>query len=327
MAALAVALRAVGADVRVCAAPDAVARATAGCDFVVAAARSHVAAHSMARKRGIPHGCVIFSPNALDEPDVAHIRGERVWLAADPTLGPCPPAAGVDVVSTGVWLRADDRPLPGELAAFCDAGEAPVYVRLGAVPAELARAAVDAIRARGRRVVRAGAAIVPSPADDCFVVADVNQRALLGRVAAVVHDGTAATTTAAARAGVAQVIVSPPSGDRAYWAGRIEALGIGAGVGIGAGSSADGPAPTTASVSAALDITLGRRTRARASALAGRIRADGATIAAQSLLETARRERPRMSDCSPADRRSAKRRPANVGASGERLHPLPRSLR
>ena len=41
----------------------------------------------------------------------------------------------------------------------------------------------------------------------CFAVGEVNQQALFGRVAAVVHHGGAGTTTTAARAGVPQVVV------------------------------------------------------------------------------------------------------------------------
>ncbi|MGH3658725.1 MAG: glycosyltransferase, partial [Micromonosporaceae bacterium] len=121
--------------------------------------------------------------------------------------------------------------------------------------------------------------------DDCFVVAEVNQQALFARVAAVVHHGGAGTTTAATRAGTPQVVV-PQAADQPYWAGRMADLGI--------GTAHDGPTPTTESLSAALRTTLTPETRARATAVAGTIRTDGATVAAALLLDTISREKPPM---------------------------------
>jgi vancomycin aglycone glucosyltransferase len=119
--------------------------------------------------------------------------------------------------------------------------------------------------------------------DDCFAIGDINQQALFARVAAVVHHGGAGTTTTAARAGAPQVIV-PQIVDQPYWAGRVAGLGIGA--------AHDGPAPTFESLSAALRTALTPETRARATAVAGMIRSDGAMVAAKLLLDTISRKRP-----------------------------------
>lgn len=97
-------------------------------------------------------------------------------------------------------------------------------------------------------------------------------------MAAVVHHGGAGTTTAAARAGAPQVVV-PQAADQPYWADRVTELGIGA--------ARAGAAPTFETLSAALGTTLTPEARARAAAVAGRIRTDGAAEAAQLLLETA----------------------------------------
>jgi vancomycin aglycone glucosyltransferase len=102
-------------------------------------------------------------------------------------------------------------------------------------------------------------------------------------VAAVVHHGGAGTTTTAARAGAPQVVV-PVMADQPYFAGRVADLGIGA--------AHDGPTPTTESLSAALRTALTPETRARATAVAGTIRTDGATVAARLLLDAVSRERP-----------------------------------
>ena len=106
----------------------------------------------------------------------------------------------------------------------------------------------------------------------------------MGGVAAVVHHGGAGTTTTAARAGAPQVVVPQAGGDQPYWAGRVAELGIGA--------AHDGPTPTTESLSDALRTALTPETRARATAMAGTIRTDGATVAARRLLDTVSRERP-----------------------------------
>ena len=136
-----------------------------------------------------------------------------------------------------------------------------MYVSLGSVraPEDIARVAIEAIRAQGRRVIspRLGRPGAIDDRDDCFVVGEVNQQALFARVAAVVHHGGAGTTTTAARAGAPQVVV-PQIADQPYWAGRVADLGIGA--------AHDGPTPTVESLSAALETALAAETRARATA-------------------------------------------------------------
>jgi vancomycin aglycone glucosyltransferase len=214
-----------------------------------------------------------------------HVITDQPWLAADPVLGPWQEPADLDVVQTGAWIVPDERPLPAELEAFLDAGTAPVYVGFGSMraPKDSARVAIEAIRAQGRRAVvaRGWADLAPiDDGDDCFAIGEVNQQALFRRVAAVVHHGGAGTTTTAARAGAPQVVV-PQMADQPYFAGRVAELGIGA--------AHDGPTPTTESLSAALSTVLTPETRARATAVAGTIRADGATVAAKLLLDAASR--------------------------------------
>ncbi|WP_217577879.1 glycosyltransferase [Mesorhizobium sp. GbtcB19] len=210
-----------------------------------------------------------------------YVYGDTVLLACDPVLGPWLPSDLIDAVQTGAFILPDERPLPDGLEAFLDAGPPPVYVGFGSisVTSEAGRAAIEAIRAKGlRTVVAQGWAELSriDDGDDCFVIGEVNQQALFGRVAAVIHHGGAGTTVATARAGAPQVIV-PQIGDQPYWAKRTAELGIGA--------AHDGPVPTTESLSAALGAALAPETRARASAMAGNIRADGAEVAARLLIE------------------------------------------
>ena len=297
---------------------DTVAVAAQGCDVLLATGMSHFVARSVAEKVAIPHRYATFCPIQLNDqdaqnwntlfgrpinthrasiglPPVDDVREfmltDHPWLAADPTLGPWQLTSDLDVVHTGAWILPDERPLPDELVAFLDAGTPPVYVGFGSmrVPTDGARAAIEAIRAQGRRALVsrgwAGLALIDDR-DDCFAVGEVNQQALFGRVAAVVHHGGAGTTTTAARAGAPQVVV-PQAGDQPYWAGRVARLGIGA--------AHDGPAPTTESLSAALRTALAPQTRARAAAVAGTIRTDGAAVAATLLVDAGSREEPPVS--------------------------------
>jgi vancomycin aglycone glucosyltransferase len=222
-----------------------------------------------------------------------HVFTDQPWLAVDPTLGPWQDLPDLDVVQIGAWILPDFRPLPAELVAFLDAGAPPVYVGFGSMPmrasTDAARVAIEAVRAQGRRVLVsrgwADLALIDD-ADDCFSVGEVNQQALFGRVAAVVHHGGAGTTTTAARAGAPQVVV-PQIVDQPHWAGRVAELGIGA--------AHDGPTPTFESLSAALRTALTPETRAQATAVAGWIRTDGATVAATLLLDAVSREKPPVS--------------------------------
>ncbi len=219
-----------------------------------------------------------------------YVIGDQPWLATDPTLDPWQETPDLDVVQTGAWMLPDVRPLPTELVAFLDAGTPPVYVGFGSMPmrasTDAAQVSIEAIRAQGRRALVgrgwADLAVIDEQ-DDCFTVGEINQQALFSRVAAVVHHGGAGTTTTATRAGAPQVVV-PQAADQPYWAGRVADLGIGA--------AHDGPTPTTESLSDALRTALTPETRARATAVAGTIRTDGATVAARLLLDAVSQERP-----------------------------------
>ncbi|GAB3654858.1 glycosyltransferase [Glycomyces tarimensis] len=222
---------------------------------------------------------------AVGLPPVDNVRdwvfGDRPWLATDPVLDPW--HGDIEVEQTGAWLLPDERALPDDLEAFLDAGTPPVYVGFGSMPWDTAKhaaqAAVQAVRAHGRRVVvsRGWAEVgLIEEGEDGFAVGEANHRKLFGRVAAVVHHGGAGTTTTAAAAGAPQVVV-PQIADQPYWASRVAGLGIGA--------AHDGPTPTVATLSAALETALDPRTRTRARQVAAEIRPDGAEVAAKLLLD------------------------------------------
>jgi UDP:flavonoid glycosyltransferase YjiC (YdhE family) len=291
--------------------------AARGCDAVVASGllTGALAMRSVAEKLGIPYFYALASPlllvpaaqreqynrgadamfggplnqqrAAIGLPPVRNLfdycRTERPWLAADPVLAPAPD--DTTVLQTGAWILPDERPLPAELETFLQAGAPPVYVGFGSgpAPAAVAGAAVEAARAHGLRVILApgwAGLTLPDDRDDCLTVGEVNQQALFGRVAAVIHHGGAGTTHVATRAGVPQIVV-PQIADQPYFAGRVAALGIGV--------AHEGPAPAPASLSAALTAALAPDIRARAAAVAASIRSDGTTVAARTLLDVVAR--------------------------------------
>jgi vancomycin aglycone glucosyltransferase len=204
---------------------------------------------------------------------------DRPWLAADAVLAPAPASPGMAVFQTGAWILEDKAPMAAELEEFLAAGEPPIYLGFGSMPAPegVSRTLVDAARAVGRRAILSRGWSELSLIDDavdCIAVGDNNQQALFPRVAAVVHHGGAGTTATAARAGVPQVVV-PLFGDQFYWASRICALQIGASV---AG------ALTTDTLATALREVLQVAVAPRSGRVAQQLGSDGAMVAARRLL-------------------------------------------
>lgn len=210
----------------------------------------------------------------------SHMFTDRPWLAADPTLGPWPDPASDAVFQTGAWILPDERPLSGELHAFLEGGEPPIYFGFGSTRAsqDAGKAMLQAARALGRRaIVSRGwfdASLVESEAD-CLPIGEVNVHALFPRVAVVVHHGGAGTTAAAALAGTPQVVV-PHQYDQHYWARRVDAIGI--------GTAHPAGALTTASLTDALDRALRPEVAARARSVAPAVRRDGTQVAAARLM-------------------------------------------
>ncbi len=208
-----------------------------------------------------------------------YVLTDHTWLAADAALAPVPVAPGRTILQTGTWVLADRTPLPANLEAFLDSGEPPIFVGFGSMPAAagLSRQLIGAVRAVGRRILLstgwAGLDRIDNT-PDCLVAGDVSHEILFPRVAAAVHHGGAGTTAAAARAGIPQV-VTPMFGDQFYWAGRIVDLGLGA--------TTSHNALTEESLTVALREALNPATVIRARAFAGRIRQDGAAVAAREL--------------------------------------------
>jgi UDP:flavonoid glycosyltransferase YjiC (YdhE family) len=165
---------------------------------------------------------------------LTHISDSLVIVSADPQLAPPALDSLPSVVSTDAMIFVEPHTPDPRVEAFLNQEPAPLYIGFGSMVASraqrLAEHAIAATRAVGRPAIVAGgwAALerFVADADDLLTIGPTPHRAILPRVAAVIHHGGAGTTTAAASAGVPQVLV-PHLLDQFYWAHRVERLGVG----------------------------------------------------------------------------------------------------
>jgi vancomycin aglycone glucosyltransferase len=187
----------------------------------------------LALRGHINRGRATLGLQPLNSPISQLLKG-RTILAADRDLGPLPDDAPKSAVSTDAWVLDEPGTLDARLQEFLQQGPAPIYIGFGSMVAprvaELVAQAVAAVRAVGTRAVIAGGWASLDrhirEADDVLTVDNVPHSLIFPRVAAAVHHGGAGTTTAAARAGVPQVLL-PHILDQYYWAHRVEVLGLG----------------------------------------------------------------------------------------------------
>jgi len=163
-----------------------------------------------------------------------YLVGQRPILAADAELAPLPLDCPLRVRQIAALQPSPGDPLPQKLESFLEQGPPPVYVGFGSmtdtdaagttgeIVKSLTSAGCRAIVSRGW----AGLGGIPLP-EGVLEIGAVCHVRLFPRLAAVVHHGGAGTTTAAARAGVPQIVV-PHIADQHYWGRRVELLGIGA---------------------------------------------------------------------------------------------------
>lgn len=159
-----------------------------------------------------------------------------VLHAYSPAVLPRPADWPEEAAVTGYWRldRQDGFTPPADLAAFLDAGPAPVFVGFGSMtsadPEALGRMAVDALRRAGQRgVVAKGWAGLQVEADETVIaIGPTPYDWLFARMAAVVHHGGAGTTAEGFHAGV-PCVVCPFFGDQPGWARLSVARGVGAG--------------------------------------------------------------------------------------------------
>jgi UDP:flavonoid glycosyltransferase YjiC (YdhE family) len=164
-----------------------------------------------------------------------YVFRDDLLVASDPALWPLPPDAPAAVRQTGALVLEEQGELPQELEDFLAAGPPPVYIGFGSMPDPEPQRTMDAVRealqavgcraliSRGWANLGQGAGALPP---GCLSIGPVPHARLFPRVAAVVHHGGAGTTSAAARAGVPQVIV-PHAADQFGWGAWIHAAGLG----------------------------------------------------------------------------------------------------
>ena len=213
----------------------------------------------------------------------SHMMTDQPWLAADRALGPWPDVTDRRVFQTGAWILPDERPLSRDLDSFLEGGDPPIYFGFGSTraPEGAGPVMLHAARALGRRAIVSQGwfddSLVQNDSD-CLSIGEVNMHALFSRLAAVVHHGGAGTTTAAALAGVPQVVI-PYHYDQHYWAQRVHTLGIGIAHAAGA--------PTRGSLASALAQSLRPEVAARARTVAGTVCRNGTKVAAERLVAPA----------------------------------------
>jgi UDP:flavonoid glycosyltransferase YjiC (YdhE family) len=187
----------------------------------------------LALRGPVNRGRATLGLDALHNPISQLLKG-RTILAADRDLAPPSADAPKSAMNTDAWLLDEPGTLDARVEAFLHEGPAPIYIGFGSMVAprapELVAQAVAAVRAVGRRAVIAGgwAALAAhiQEADDVMTIDNVPHSLIFPKVAAAVHHGGAGTTTAAARAGIPQVLL-PHILDQYYWAHRVKVLGLG----------------------------------------------------------------------------------------------------
>ncbi len=164
---------------------------------------------------------------------LAYLFGERPTLAADEELAPLPGDLALPLRRIRALQPPPGDPLPDKLESFLSQGPPPVYLGFGSMadpePARTTREILRAVGSVGCRAIvsRGWAGLGGGPAPEGVLEIDsVSHVRLFPRVAAVVHHGGAGTVTAAARAGVPQIVV-PHLADQYYWGRRVELLGLG----------------------------------------------------------------------------------------------------
>lgn len=162
----------------------------------------------------------------------------RVWTdhpmlySISPTLLPTPADWPANAVLCGQWQPplGEDYVPPAALATFLAAGPAPVYVGFGSMigidmPAMLAALGTAL---RGRRAVfwpgwnGLGGATLPA---NIHAIDATPHDWLFPRMAAVIHHGGSGTSHSALRAGKPSIVL-PFAGDQAFWAARLQRLGV-----------------------------------------------------------------------------------------------------
>lgn len=214
-------------------------------------------------------------------------RPQPLFGCYSPIISPKPSDWGDNIHVPGYWFL--DPPSSwqpsAQLITFLEAGPPLVYIGFGSManraPRKTAQLVQEALKLSGQRgILSAGwggmeNANLPG---HIFALDSVPHTWLFPRMAALVHHGGAGTTSAGFRAGVPSILV-PHMGDQLFWAKRVTDLGV-------------GPRPiprrqlTSERLAAAITTAVtDQGMRARAAALAERIRAEDGIARAIEIIE------------------------------------------
>lgn len=170
-------------------------------------------------------------------------RDTKLLYAFSPTVFPPGDHWSETTVTTGYWRLEPREPWvpPRALEEFLGAGEPPVYIGFGSMPARpaLVRAIRDAAAKSKHRFLfaRGWSEAIDLP-ERVMQIDEADHEWLFPRMACVVHHGGAGTTAAALRAGRPQVIVAF-AGDQYIWGRRVHAMGAGSEMLVSSSVTAD----------------------------------------------------------------------------------------
>ncbi|AKM31578.1 glycosyl transferase [Pandoraea faecigallinarum] len=131
----------------------------------------------------------------------------------------------------GQWTTPDAQwSAPPALVNFLASGEAPMYIGFGSMAGFDARALLDEVvtAVAGRRALffpgwsDADTGILPT---NFHVIGDTPHDWLFPQTSLAIHHGGSGTSHSATRAGVPSVVV-PFAGDQAFWADRLQRIGV-----------------------------------------------------------------------------------------------------
>ncbi len=176
--------------------------------------------NAIRRRMGLPHEAFGNEPTL----------GDYTLLAADFGLTRVPRDVTRRVVQVGAF-QTEPSALPDKVNRFLENGAPPFYLGFGSMAAHDGDVVVEAVRRvcrslQKRAIVLGGWANLKTADDDQIMLVDsISHGALFPRVSVAVHHGGAGTTTAAARAGVPQII-APHLLDQYYWANVLARHGV-----------------------------------------------------------------------------------------------------
>jgi UDP:flavonoid glycosyltransferase YjiC (YdhE family) len=211
-------------------------------------------------------------------------RDHAMLYGISPSICPEPFDWPATARMCGQWVgpMAEWRPSV-ELAAFLEAGEAPLYIGFGSMSgfdvSRMGHAIVEAVA--GRRALLSpgwsGLDRLMLPQNFHVLHGDTPHDWLFPRVAVAVHHGGSGTTHSACRAGVPSVVL-PFAGDQFFWADRLARLGV-------SPELLDGRAVEPAHLRKAIDAAQQPPMRARAGEIARRMHEEDGLATAVAAVE------------------------------------------